>query len=348
MDSTKRELAIVDKTDLERALCATKEIRVEANQVYTELRNQVKHVEKLKLAAENWNKLQKQLESEEYFLVSRKDIERLTTEAMQIKEYLPKILRKDFYLAYTKLDKTEAALLQTKAEKQRVASELDRATKKHQNNLAELEGERQEKAEMKQAIEELNEINSQQSDYCSRMGAATCTLLWRLSQREDCTETILAGTHTDEFIQLVCHTIESFSLTLSENESYDENSREVKFVLALCGVATNIAASSYGREFLMSNENGEKLVDSIIFTFCKILPERKQEIKMRNLCMKFLYNTRLIQSLMLESENASLAHVVLSMFSIENMRAIAVDAAGELQEALLELINDVKFLSREQ
>lgn len=92
----------------------------------------------------------------------------------------------------------------------------------------------------------------------------------------------------------MCHTIESFSLTLSDEDpnQYSENGKEMKFVLALCGVATNIAASSYGREFLANKADGKKLANSVLDTLEQALPSRKQEMKIRNLCLKFLYNIR--------------------------------------------------------
>ena len=34
---------------------------------------------------------------------------------------------------------------------------------------------------------------SQQAEYCSSMGAACCTLLWRVSRHEDCIHSILSG-----------------------------------------------------------------------------------------------------------------------------------------------------------
>ena len=81
-------------------------------------------------------------------------------------------------------------------------------------------------------------------------------------------------------------------LSDGDHHDYEESSGELKFVLALCGVATNIAASPYGREFLMTNSTGKMLVNSILNTVCQLPPKRKQEMKIRNLCLKFLYNVR--------------------------------------------------------
>ena len=93
----------------------------------------------------------------------------------------------------------------------------------------------------------------------------------------------------------MCHTIESFSMTLSDEDmssQYNENGKEIKFVLALCGVATNIAAASYGREFLVNKTDGQKLTNCMFGTLEQASPNRKQEMKIRNLCLKFLYNIR--------------------------------------------------------
>ena len=46
---------------------------------------------------------------------------------------------------------------------------------------------------MQNLLTELNEQLSQQADYCSSLGASSCTLLWRVSQREDCVHSILSG-----------------------------------------------------------------------------------------------------------------------------------------------------------
>ena len=42
-------------------------------------------------------------------------------------------------------------------------------------------------------VNELSQQLSQQAEYCFSMGAACCTLLWRVSRHEDCIHTILSG-----------------------------------------------------------------------------------------------------------------------------------------------------------
>ena len=45
-------------------------------------------------------------------------------------------------------------------------------------------------------VNDLQQQLSQQADYCTSMGAACCTLLWRVSRQEDSIHSILSGVHT--------------------------------------------------------------------------------------------------------------------------------------------------------
>lgn len=42
-------------------------------------------------------------------------------------------------------------------------------------------------------VKDLQQQLSQQADYCTSMGAACCTLLWRVSRQEECIHSILSG-----------------------------------------------------------------------------------------------------------------------------------------------------------
>eukprot|EP00794_Sanderia_malayensis_P014017 gene14016-15475_t len=379
-------------TELKKELIEeTRKIKIAIADIFEDVKAELEEGKQFQRNIEDWKSMESELSSGKYAIVLKTDIERLITEAMQIKEFLPKVLKKEFFTAYTNLEKAEQELSELKKEKKNLKTEIERMKNKHQNVLSELEGERKELTALRKSLNELNEINSQQSEYCSRMGAASCSLLWRTSQKDACVETLVAGTQIDEFLQLVCHTLESYALTIShddgEGQLYDESSAELQFVLALCGVATNIAAASYGREFLTTNSNGVMLIGSLVSTLFRLAPKAKQALKIRNLCLKFLYNisinkkgvenlskqrqqheilpaligiieddislenrllaVRLLQSLMLETDNIKMIHQIDQMLSVEKLRNIAVNVHGELQEALLELIRDMKFFQRE-
>jgi len=46
---------------------------------------------------------------------------------------------------------------------------------------------------LKCEVQELTQQLSQQSDYCSSLGSACCTLLWRVSKNEESIQSILVG-----------------------------------------------------------------------------------------------------------------------------------------------------------
>lgn len=51
----------------------------------------------------------------------------------------------------------------------------------------------QDNIQLRQEVEVLSQQLSQQSEYCSGLGSACCTLLWRVSKNEDTIQSILIG-----------------------------------------------------------------------------------------------------------------------------------------------------------
>ena len=121
-------------------------------------------------------------------------------------------------------------------------------------------------------LTELSQQLTQQADYCSSMGAACCTLLWRVSRHEDCIHSILGGvsqphacvsllyrvegfptppfsssqSKVQEFLALTGSTLQSFLATYGRGEMPGETSEEAQFVLALCGIITSEGATIMG------------------------------------------------------------------------------------------------------
>ena len=65
--------------------------------------------------------------------------------------------------------------------------------------------------------------------------------------------------HIKDFLILASNTIDSYTSVVNDREVTTDDKADksrLHFVLALCGVVTNIAASSTGREFLMSHGEG--------------------------------------------------------------------------------------------
>ncbi|KAK7485552.1 hypothetical protein BaRGS_00023240 [Batillaria attramentaria] len=78
---------------------------------------------------------------------------------------------------------------------------------------------------------------NQQSEFCSSLGAATVTLLWRVSRSQDAVSTLLTGSKADEFLGLACSTVQSY-LSAYCDDWPEEESSESCFILALCGTIT--------------------------------------------------------------------------------------------------------------
>jgi len=74
----------------------------------------------------------------------------------------------------------------------------------------------------------------------------------------------------------------------------DEGCEEAQFVLALCGIITNIGASAYGRDFLASSPDGQALME----VFCSLLadaPTGHECAKLKSLLLMSLYNISINQ-----------------------------------------------------
>ncbi|XP_063810708.1 heat shock factor 2-binding protein, partial [Pseudophryne corroboree] len=183
---------------------------------------------------------------QDFVLVKRKDVERLTTEVMQMREFLPQILNQELLENVQRLEAAEIAL-ETK--------ELDCA---HINSRLEVsQGEylqaKEENLSLAVQLNDLREHSLQQSEYCTRLGSALCTLLWGVSNRDETVRSILTMDKAEEFFSLASHTVSSFVESLSGQQPPEEDAEESRFVLGLAGTVTNVAAVPCGRDFLISS-----------------------------------------------------------------------------------------------
>lgn len=91
------------------------------------------------------------------------------------------------------------------------------------------------------------------------------------------------------------YTLESFSAAFSDNVAkLDKANDEQRFVLALVGVITNITASAYGREYLISCKHGKELLNALIMLLSDLPMKDNIWMKLRNLILRTLYNTRFV------------------------------------------------------
>ncbi|XP_072118275.1 heat shock factor 2-binding protein [Mobula birostris] len=231
---------------------------------------------------------QKPVGKEEFVKVRKRDLERLTTETMQIKDFLPKILNGEFLECFHQLEIAEKTLEKTEQENEQLQLDCDHFKARLKTAQEDCQKEREEKLASNLQLNEARQQLLQQAEYCTEMGAAVCTLLWRVSSNEESVKFILGGNKAEKFFTIVAQTLESFVKSTDENfkEDYDLDTDENRFVLALAGIVTNIAAVAYGREFLVNSS--QILLEKLL----QLLAEMKAGLctKLKVLILMCLYN----------------------------------------------------------
>ncbi|WAR00336.1 HSF2B-like protein [Mya arenaria] len=276
-------------------------------------------------------------------LVGKEDLAQLATEITQLKQNIPLVLN------------TSASVMQTKI------------------HILE------ECIKLRCELQSLGQQLSQQLEYCTSLGSACCTLLWRVSRQEDTIQAILAGTKVDEFLSLVSSTLASYVSAYREDWPRDDT-EETHFILALCGIITNIAASAYGREFLCTNPTGKEILD----TYIKALSDAPQgkSARLKNLLVMCLYNAsinqkgskfleakpgllslcawliqgesdcelrlnslRLIQSLVCDQTNLNTLHKLQEALPSVVLDQLSRDSNSDMRNLALELLSDISQIT---
>ncbi|KAE8620990.1 hypothetical protein XENTR_v10004642 [Xenopus tropicalis] len=220
----------------------------------------------------------------EFIRIRRRDLERLTTEVMQMKDFLPKILNPELVEIVQRLEQAETALEKKTLDCDHLMARLEAAQ-------SECVRERQEKLSLVSQVSSLREQSVQQAEYCSHMGAAACTLLWGVSHKEEVVLSILGGSKAPMFFSLAAQTLSSFVRSLTSEQPQDEENEESHFVLGLAGTVTNVAAVSSGREFLVSR------CQDLLETWIQLLEEigLGSCCRLRVLLLMSLYNVSINQ-----------------------------------------------------
>uniref|UniRef100_A0A8C2TAA2 Heat shock transcription factor 2 binding protein n=1 Tax=Coturnix japonica TaxID=93934 RepID=A0A8C2TAA2_COTJA len=231
--------------------------------------------------------LQKDETNEDFVQVRRRDLERLTTEVMQLRDFLPKILDGDVVWTFQKLDAVESSLEKKEEEIEQLKMDCEHFRARLEAAQADCMREKKEKLDLRQHLREAKQQLLQQAEYCTEMGAAVCTLLWGVSNNEEAVKTILGGSKAAKFFTITAQTMESFVKSLSEDmKQQDLDSDENQFVLALAGIVTNVAALACGREFLVSSSRD--LLDTMMHLLGELKPGLCTKFKV--LMLMSLYN----------------------------------------------------------
>ncbi|XP_046956275.1 heat shock factor 2-binding protein [Lynx rufus] len=222
---------------------------------------------------------------EEFVKVRKKDLERLTTEVMQIRDFLPRILNGEVLESFQKLKIVEKNLERKEQALDQLRMDCEHFKARLETVQADSVREKKEKLALRQQLNEAKEQLLQQAEYCTEMGAAACTLLWGVSSSEDVVKAILGGDKALKFFNITGQTMESFVRSL-DGDVKELDSDENQFVFALAGIVTNVAAIACGREFLVNSSR------VLLDTFLQLLGDLKpgQCTKLKVLLLMSLYN----------------------------------------------------------
>ncbi|KAG7264658.1 hypothetical protein CRUP_014160, partial [Coryphaenoides rupestris] len=223
--------------------------------------------------------------------VGKRDLERLTTEVMQLREFLPRVMNN----LVDMLHKTSAA--------EKVNGHFAQEQERLRQECLHL-GARLEAAQSKcQREREMQE----QAEFCTGLGAASCTVLWSASGREQA----VGKLHC--FLDMAAQTLESFVKSVDEEpkaEAPDQISNEQQFVLALAGVITNVAAVACGRDYLSSC--GHVLLDTLMQLLKTMKPGAFPKLKV--LMLMALYNVTIcVRGLKYISESPGLLPMIWTL-----------------------------------
>ncbi|XP_051283256.1 heat shock factor 2-binding protein [Dicentrarchus labrax] len=221
--------------------------------------------------------------------VRKQDLDKLTTEVMQLREFLPRVLNRDLIEMLHKARAAQTRKEHLAQEQEQLRQECLHLQSRLDAVQTECQKEREEKLLLREQLWQSVAELQQQADFCSGLGSATCSLLWSCSAREHTVTQWLADGKLQSFLAVAAQTLESFVRSVDEEiktQTEDHNSQEHQFVLALAGTITNIAAVTCGRDFLSSSAH------VLLDTLMKLLELMKPGVfpKLKVLMLMALYN----------------------------------------------------------
>ncbi|KAM4710914.1 heat shock factor 2-binding protein [Anableps anableps] len=267
--------------------------------------------------------------------VRKRDLEKLTTEVMQLREFLPRVLNGDLTEMLLKARRAETKKEQLEQEQNQLRQECSHLQSRLDAAHSECQREREEKLLLREQLWQSGAELQQQADFCSTMGSAACSLLWSGSSREETVTTWLADGKLSSFLTVAAQTLESFAKSLDgeiKSPQEDHNSHEHQFVLALVGTITNIAAVACGRDFLSSS--GHALLDTLM----KLLQLIKPCVfpRLKALMLMALYNVSIsVKGLKYITENKDLTPLIWTLLDDEHWE-VSLHCLRLLQSVLLE------------
>ncbi|XP_041936220.1 heat shock factor 2-binding protein isoform X1 [Alosa sapidissima] len=270
-----------------------------------------------------------------YVSIRKRDMEKLTTEVMQLREFLPKVINGDLLDTLHKARQIETQRERLEQEQEQQRQDCLHLRSRLEVAQTECQREREEKLVLREQLWESREQLQQQAEFCTGLGAAVCTLLWSASSKEEAVRDILADGKLEPFLSVAGQTLGSFVKSLDQDSKVpqqDSNSHEHQFVLALAGVVTNLGAVTCGRDFL--SNSAHVLLDTLMELLGLIKPGVFSKLKV--LMLMALYNVSIsVKGLKYISGNPALLPLIWTLLE-ESDWDVCLHALRLLQSLLLE------------
>lgn len=108
-----------------------------------------------------------------------------------------------------------------------------------------------------------------QSTYCTHQGLLLSRLLWKITNMHYMVEFVTSNcsSELEDILRLIDSCIYGFMKTYSDDQ-LNVDSEECQYLVALCGILTNISSVPDGRHFLMNATVSRDIYDLII----KVIP----------------------------------------------------------------------------
>ncbi|KAM5126233.1 heat shock factor 2-binding protein, partial [Mantella aurantiaca] len=163
----------------------------------------------------------------EFVVVRRRDLDRLVTEVMQMRDFLPQIINSDLVENLQRLEETESAL-------ECMDQDCDHIRARLEMSQGEYLRAKEENLSLLVRLSSQRDLSVQQSDHMTSM---LCTLLWSVSNREETVMSILRLETCDEFFMLAAQAVTGYVDGLGEKPQ-DEDNQDGGYVLGLAGIIT--------------------------------------------------------------------------------------------------------------
>ncbi|XP_030634810.1 heat shock factor 2-binding protein [Chanos chanos] len=275
------------------------------------------------------------LGGDDFVSVRKRDLERLSTEVMQLRDFLPNVINRDLMETLSRTCSIETMRQCSSQEQKQLRQECLHLRSRLNSAQSECQREREEKIVLREQLWECREQLQQQAEFCTMLGAASCTLLWSTSRKEEAVRDILADGKLEPFLSIAGQTLESFVKSLDEDaktQHQDYNSHEHQFVLALAGVITNLAAVTCGRDFLATSAH--VLLDTLMQLLALLKPGVFPKLKV--LILMALYNVSInIKGLKHISESPGLLRHIYGLLDDRDSE-VCLHALRLLQSLLLD------------